>query len=154
MNTCTLLTVSLPWLWNNIKLKYIRKNKKGQDRLMEGTWPKCKIHIKCYALELPWWRSGSESACQYRGHGFEPWSGMIPHAAEPLGPCATTTESMRHDCWAWAPQLLRTTCLEPALRSGKGHHSERPACHGEQRPLLTAAGEGPRAVVRTRCSQK
>ena len=23
-----------------------------------------------------------ESACQCRGHGFEPWSGKIPHAAE------------------------------------------------------------------------
>ena len=27
-----------------------------------------------------------------RGHGFEPWSGKIPHAAEQLSPCATTTE--------------------------------------------------------------
>ena len=35
---------------------------------------------------LPWWCSGSESACQCRGHGFEPWSGKIPHAAEQLGP--------------------------------------------------------------------
>ena len=25
-------------------------------------------------------------------HGFEPWSGKIPHAAEQLSPCATTTE--------------------------------------------------------------
>ena len=41
---------------------------------------------------LPWWRSGGESTCQCRGHGFEPWSGKIPHAAEQLSPCATTTE--------------------------------------------------------------
>ena len=27
-----------------------------------------------------------KSACQCRGHGFEPWSGKIPHAAEQLGP--------------------------------------------------------------------
>ena len=27
-----------------------------------------------------------------RGHGFEPWSGKIPHAAEQLSPCTTTTE--------------------------------------------------------------
>ena len=26
------------------------------------------------------------SACQCRGHRFEPWSGRIPHAAEQLGP--------------------------------------------------------------------
>ena len=28
-----------------------------------------------------------------QGHGFNPWSGKIPHAAEQLSPCATTTES-------------------------------------------------------------
>ena len=27
-----------------------------------------------------------------QGHGFEPWSGKISHAAEQLSPCATTTE--------------------------------------------------------------
>ena len=26
------------------------------------------------------------------GHLFDPWSGKTPHAAEPLSPCATTTE--------------------------------------------------------------
>ena len=31
-----------------------------------------------------------ESACQCRGHGFEPWSRKIPHAAEQLSPRATT----------------------------------------------------------------
>ena len=41
---------------------------------------------------LPWWHSGYESACQCRGHGFKPWSGKIPHAAEQLSSCATTTE--------------------------------------------------------------
>ena len=35
---------------------------------------------------LPWWHSGRESACPCRGHGFEPWSGKIPHAAEQLSP--------------------------------------------------------------------
>ena len=27
-----------------------------------------------------------------RGYRFEPWAGKIPHAAEQLSPCATTTE--------------------------------------------------------------
>ena len=60
---------------------------------------------------LPWWRSGWESACQCRAHGFEPWSGKIPHAAEQLGPWATTTEPAR---------------LEPVLRNKRGRDSERP----------------------------
>ena len=51
-----------------------------------------------------------------RGHGFEPWSGRIPHAAEQLGPWATTTEPAR---------------LEPVLRNKRGRDSERPA-HGDE----------------------
>ena len=53
------------------------------------------LFIICNFFKLkrvPWWRSGWESACQCRGHGFEPWSGKIPQTAEQLGPCATTTE--------------------------------------------------------------
>ena len=41
---------------------------------------------KSGVLGLPWWRSGWESACQCGGHGFGPWSGRIPRAAERLGP--------------------------------------------------------------------
>ena len=44
------------------------------------------INYRVKRRGLPWWRSGRESACQCRGHGFEPWSGKIPHAAEQLGP--------------------------------------------------------------------
>ena len=32
-------------------------------------------------------------ACQCREHGFEPWSGKIPHAPEQLSPRATTDEA-------------------------------------------------------------
>ena len=38
------------------------------------------------------WSSGSVSASQCRGHEFNPCSGKIPHAAEQLSQCATTTE--------------------------------------------------------------
>ena len=41
---------------------------------------------------LPWWFSGKESACQCRRHGFDNWSGKIPHATEELSLCATATE--------------------------------------------------------------
>ena len=44
------------------------------------------LSIKNEQEGLPWWCSGWESACRCRGHGFEPWSGRIPHAAEQLGP--------------------------------------------------------------------
>ena len=42
---------------------------------------------------LPWWCSGWESARHCRGHGFNPWSGKIPHATEQLIPWATTAEA-------------------------------------------------------------
>jgi len=43
-------------------------------------------------IELPWWFSGKESACQCRRHRFNPWSRNIPHAPEQLSLCATTIE--------------------------------------------------------------
>ena len=83
---------------------------------------------KFYKQGLPWWRSGWESACQCRGHGFEPWSGKIPHATEQLGPWATTTEPAR---------------LEPVPRNGRGRDGERPAHRDEERPPLAATRESP-----------
>ena len=94
---------------------------------------------KCPGLGLPWWRSGWESACQCRGHRFEPWSGKIPHAAEQLSPWATTTEP---------------THLEPVLRNKRGHDSERPVHRDEEWPPLAATGESPRTETKTRHSQK
>ena len=90
-------------------------------------------------IGLPWWRSGWESACQCRGHGFEPWPGKIPHAAEQLGPWATTTEPVR---------------LEPVLRNERGRNSERPAHRDEEWPPLAATRESPRTETKTQHSQK
>ena len=66
--------------------------------------------LKLSVWGLPWWRSGWESACQCRGHGFKPWSGKIPHAAEQLSPWATTTEPAR---------------LEPLLCNKRGRDEAR-----------------------------
>ena len=88
---------------------------------------------------LPWWRSGWESACQCRGHGFEPWSGKIPHAAERLGLWATTTEPAR---------------LEPVLRNKRGRDSERSAHRDEEWPPLASTGESPRTETKTQHSHK
>ena len=93
--------------------------------------------IRC--LGLPWWLSGWESACQCRGHGFEPWSRKIPHAAERLGPWATTAEPAR---------------LEPVLRNKRGRDSERPVHCDEEWPLLAATRESPRTETKTQHSHK
>ena len=90
-------------------------------------------------MGLPWWRSGWESACQCRAHGFESWSGKIPHAAEQVSLCTTTTEP---------------ACLEPVLRNKRGRDSERPAHHDEEWALLAATRESPRTETKTQHSQK
>ena len=83
---------------------------------------------------LSWWRSGWESACWCGGHGFGPWSGRIPHAAEQLDLWATVTEPAR---------------LQPVLRSGRGRGGGRPAHRDEEWPPLATAGESPRAETKT-----
>ena len=96
-------------------------------------WKKYNIEI----AGLPWWRSGWESACQCRGHGFEPWSGKIPHAAEWLGPWATIIEPAR---------------LEPVLRNKRDRDSERPAHRDEEWPPLAATRESPCTETKTQHS--
>ena len=39
------------------------------EKALKETW------LKIWNLGLPWWHTGRESACQCRGHGFEPCSG-------------------------------------------------------------------------------
>ena len=135
--------------------------KKGRDENLECTWPPApwlsnsfKMHDLASSLDpfsafrialsgkspphgLPWWRSGWESACQCRGHGFEPWSGKIPHAAEQLAPWATTTEPVR---------------LEPVLRDKRCHDSEMPVHRDEEWPPLAATRESPRTEMKTQHS--
>ena len=71
--------------------------------------------------------------------GFKPWSGRIPHAADQLGPWATTTEPAR---------------LEPVLRNRRGRDSERPTHHDEEWPPLAATRESPRTETKTQHSHK
>ena len=111
-----------------------------------GTWDSFRVsssfklfHYSIKMLGLPWWRSGWESACQRREHGFEPWSGKIPHAAEQLSPWATTTEPAR---------------LEPVLRNKRGHDSERPTHRDEEWPPLAATRESSHTETKTQHSHK
>ena len=103
-----------------------------------GIYPE-KTVIQKDTWGLPWWRSGWESACQCRGHGFVPRSGRIPRAAERLGPWATATEPAH---------------LEPVLRTGRGRDSERPAHHDEEWPPLATTGESPCTETKTQHIQK
>ena len=90
----------------NIINKVKRQPTTEWEKISSNHLPEKDLYLEYIKISgLPWWRSGWESACQCRGHGFEPWSGKIPHAVEQLNPWATTTEPAR---------------LEPVL------HNERP----------------------------
>ena len=128
LHKCTLHTVQ------NVDSTDEKKSKSPT----ESQYPEITT-IKILMHGLPWWRSGWESACQCRGHGFEPWSGKIPHAEEQLGPWATTTEPAR---------------LEPVLRNKRGRDSERPAHRDEEWPPLAATRESPPTETKTQHSQK
>ena len=52
------------------------------------------------------------------------------------------------------PQLLKPTCLEPAFRNKRSHHKEKPVHRNEEKPLLAATRESPRAAKKTQLSQK
>ena len=58
----------------------------------ERAWGCKRLRTWKSSAGLPSWLSGKESACQCRGHRFDPWSGKIPHAVEQLHPCAKTIE--------------------------------------------------------------
>ena len=80
---------------------------------------------------LPCWLrvlGDSESACQSRRHGLDPWSGKIPHA----------TKAVCHS--------YRACGLESALRDMRGHNSEKPV-HCNQRVATTHRNERKKAHV-------
>ena len=62
-----------------------------------------KKKVKQTLRGFPWWYSGWEVTCQCRAHGFNPWSGKVSHALEPLSP---STTSMGFCSRAQEPQLL------------------------------------------------
>ena len=144
-----LLLICYVWL-SHFPIRFLRAPyTSNKNRMCMCTWGRfyfvlCNQRALTYVLRtrasgLPWWRSGWESAWQCRGHGFEPRSGKIPHAAEQLGPWATITEPAR---------------LEPVLRNKRGHDSERPAHSDEEWPPLATTRESPRTETNTQHSHK
>ena len=84
-----------------------------------------EMQMKTTMRELPWWLSGKDSLCQCRRHGFNPWSGRIPHALDQLNLCTTTTE----------PVLL---CLRAATTELMHHNykSPRSPCSATREPTI------------------
>ena len=78
-----------------------------------------KVGIKDGMIRTSWWYSGWKSSCQCKEHGFNPWSGKIPHTLEQLKP-------MCYKYWVCVLQLLKLACLEPMLHNKRSHPNEKP----------------------------
>ena len=91
---------------------------------------------KYIVVGLPQWPSGYKSALQYKGHYFDPWFRKIPHAAEQLCLCATTTEPalepMSQNYWAHVQQLLKLVHRQPMFCNKRSRCSEKPAHHNKE----------------------
>ena len=61
---------------------------------------------KMWCRDFPGGPVVKNSAANVGDHGFDPWSGKLPHAMGRLSPCATATE--------------------PMLRNKGNHRSEQP----------------------------
>ena len=86
-------------------------------------WPR-ERHILSLSLSfliyktgqgLPRGLSGKESACRCRRHGFDPWSGKIPHTTEQLSPCTTNYWACALEpgnCNSWNLSSLDRLCAQ------------------------------------------
>ena len=139
--------------WSNRpSLIYCCWGYKTVQPLWKAVWRFLK---KLNTLGLPWWSGGQESTCQRGGHGIDAWPGKIPHAAEQLTPCTTTSEPFAlvhasHTYWS------RTTegHVPRAHAHKRNHCNEKPMHRSEEQPLLTANRERPHVAIKTQHSQK
>ena len=110
-------------------LQSLKSNPKYDDIWRCGVWEVIKLWGLSTGITAlikgtqgpPWWSSGWESTCQCRGHGFDPWSGKIPHAtgaaeARVLGAHTSQRE-------ARGQQLESSPCL--MLTATKTQHSQQ-----------------------------
>ena len=86
---------------------------------------------------ISWWFSGWESACQCRGHGFDPWLGKIPYAMGQLSLSATTTMPMHLEPCSTTREASAMKSLCTAMKSSP-HSLPREKAQAEQRRPSTA----------------
>ena len=85
-----------------------------------ASWPWAAGRHQCCSEWPLQGLSGKEFACQCRRHGFNPWSGKIPHDMEQLHQCATTTKPTHHR-WRVAP----TCCIGKPHSVTKTQHRQK-----------------------------
>ena len=98
--------------------------------------------LKDPLLGLPWWLSDKECAYQCRGHGFDPWYGIIPHAPEQRSPCTTTISRCSRAVELQLPSPHATTteaCMPKRMLHNKRSRSNEKPTHLELIPQLESS---------------
>ena len=117
------------------------------DWAAELNW---RLVIKNWSLGFLWWLGGKESSCRCRRHLFHSWSGKIPHTTQQQKAHAQLLNLCSR---ARVLQLLKPTYLEPVLSKKRSHCPKTSPCNWRVEPTATTR-EGPRAAMKTQCSQK
>ena len=122
LNSLLTLSVNLKMVWRESLL--IKNSKWSNESPFQKRSYYWKKPIKDYVGGFPWWSSGKESACQWRGYRFNPLSGKVSHASRQWSPCATTTEcsatrevtatiSLQLGSVPWWPKLEKACAQQP-----------------------------------------
>ena len=86
---CRRASVKPTYKWTRLKFSQLESHRHTFSKLLDTV--QVLNLSKGASLVAQWLRI----CLPMQGHGFEPWSGKIPHAVEQLGPWATTTEPAR-----------------------------------------------------------
>ena len=106
-----------------------------QDSLLSGHRSDTFFFFnKSSVIGFPWQAIGCKSACQCRGHRFNPWSRKIRHGAGQLSPSTPAAELE-----LWSPCLTTREAPAPQL---------------ERNPLLAATRESRLTATKIQHSQK
>ena len=115
--------------WNSTELKRLIKGNTNCSQKKNLPWNLMNNQY-CSFIEFmnlkhwrfPWWSSGKESTCQYRGHGFDPWYRKTAHAKKQLGQCITSTESMLWNLWGTTTEACKPQ--SPCAEAKRSHCNE------------------------------
>ena len=97
-----------------------------QMKLLSFLLSQVSLTLKKPRHRVLWWSSGWESSSTRRLHGFDPWSGKIPHATEQPSWYAITTEPLSPIHWGCVLQVFKPTCPRACAPQQENHHNEKP----------------------------
>ena len=113
--------------------------------------------LKTQSYRHPQWLGGKESACHCKRHRFDTWVRKIPHAAEQLNLCATTTDPVLQSLGATTTEPMCRNYRNPRavvlmVHAKRSHCSEKPVattCCDREKPMQQQKAQQEATAVRS-----